>query len=209
MVLADFGVARALDSASAFTIAAGTPHYMAPEQSEGRADERSDVYAAGVLLYELLAGRVPYPYPSVGAVMRAQLTERPAPISSLRDETPASLDAVIGRGCHRSPISATRPRVNGPKALRSVHGSETPPDPSDTGSAETIIRPATGRAAVEGAVSRLRQPHLLAVPHLRAVPRHHRCRRRSRRRLRPHHLHRAADQSVAATASSPPRSWSC
>ena len=47
-----------------FTIAAGTPHYMAPEQSEGRADERSDMYAAGVLLYELLAGRVPYPYES-------------------------------------------------------------------------------------------------------------------------------------------------
>ena len=76
----------ALDAATPFTIAAGTPHYMLTEQSEGRADERSDVYAAGVLLYELLTGLVPYPYQSVGAVMRAQLTEIPAPISSVRDD---------------------------------------------------------------------------------------------------------------------------
>ena len=69
-----------------------------PSSRRAAADERSDVYAAGVLLYELLAGRVPYPYESVGAVnARRQLTEVPAPISSVRDGVPVSLDAVLTR----------------------------------------------------------------------------------------------------------------
>ena len=60
-VLADFGIARSLARSRDTTIATRTPHYMAPEQADGRADERSDLYSAAVILYELLAGRVPYP----------------------------------------------------------------------------------------------------------------------------------------------------
>ena len=152
MVLADFGVARALDAATAFTIAAGTPHYMAPEQSEGRADERSDVYAAGVLLYELLAGRVPYPYESVGAVMRAQLTEVPAPISSVRDDAPASLDAVLARALAAEPDQRYASASEWADALRRVQSGDAEAPvvgPVDTGTAETIIRPA-GVAGVAG-----------------------------------------------------------
>ena len=154
MVLADFGVARALDAATAFTIAAGTPHYMAPEQSEGRADERSDVYAAGVLLYELLAGRVPYPYQSVGAVMRAQLTEIPAPISSVRDDAPVALDAVLARALAAEPDQRYASASEWADALRGVQSGDAAGVPAvegpvDTGTAETIIRPA-GAAAVAG-----------------------------------------------------------
>ena len=159
MVLADFGVARALDAATVFTIAAGTPHYMAPEQSEGRADERSDVYAAGVLLYELLAGRVPYPYQSVGAVMRAQLTEIPAPISSIRDDAPASLDAVLTRALAAEPDQRYASASEWADALRGVQSGDAAArvaaaveGPVDTGTAETIIRPA-GAAAGAGAAA--------------------------------------------------------
>ncbi len=159
MVLADFGVARALDAATAFTIAAGTPHYMAPEQSEGRADERSDVYAAGVLLYELLAGRVPYPYESVGAVIRAQLTEVPAPISSVHDGAPASLDAVLTRALAAEPEQRYASASEWADALRRVQSGDAEPPvagvlpvegPVDTGTAETIIRPAGVAAAAGG-----------------------------------------------------------
>ncbi|MEX1008739.1 MAG: serine/threonine-protein kinase [Acidimicrobiia bacterium] len=149
MVLADFGVARALDAATAFTIAAGTPHYMAPEQSEGRADERSDVYAAGVVLYELLAGRVPYPYESVGAVMRAQLTETPAPISSIRDDAPAALDAALARALSAEPEQRYASATEWADALRSVRAV-----PVESGSAETIIRPVAAAAgAAAGAAA--------------------------------------------------------
>ncbi|MFN8515452.1 MAG: protein kinase [Thermomicrobiales bacterium] len=63
LYLADFGIARALESATRYTrtgTTIGTPEYMAPEQARGQADHRSDLYAAGVILYQLLTGRVPF-----------------------------------------------------------------------------------------------------------------------------------------------------
>ena len=149
MVLADFGVARALDAATAFTIAAGTPHYMAPEQMDGHADERSDVYAAAVVLYELLAGRVPYPYESVGAVMRAQLSETPPPISSLRDDISPALDAVLARGLAADANERYASASDWSEVLRGVEGAVavgTLDGEGDRATAETVIRPA-GAAA--------------------------------------------------------------
>src|SRR5690606_6989126 len=56
--IVDFGIARAASDATATV--AGTPHYMAPEQFDGRSDERSDIYSVGCLLYECLTGRPPF-----------------------------------------------------------------------------------------------------------------------------------------------------
>ena len=103
LVIADFGIARSLEAAGASTIAAGTPHYMAPEQSEGHADASSDVYSAAVILFEMLAGRVPFPYPSVGQVIRAQISETVPDIRSLRPDVPDRLAAVIARGVEARP----------------------------------------------------------------------------------------------------------
>ena len=209
MVLADFGVARALDSASAFTIAAGTPHYMAPEQSEGRADERSDVYAAGVVLYELLAGRVPYPYPSVGAVMRAQLTETPAPISSIRDDAPASLDAVIGRALSPEPDQRVRvgerlgrraprsPRIGRePRSGRHERGRDDHPSCNRPGRRGR----GGGCRGIRGGCCRIGGRRRTATADAAS---------RTGVSSEPRHPRQAADRSVAATVSSPPRSWSC
>jgi tRNA A-37 threonylcarbamoyl transferase component Bud32 len=121
-VLADFGIARSLARARGTTIATGTPHYMAPEQADGRADERSDLYSAGVILYELLAGKVPFPYDSASQVMTAQRQEPLVPLSSLRGDVPAPIDHLLARAL--SPDPALRP----PSAqgwIAALHAAET------------------------------------------------------------------------------------
>jgi len=94
-MLADFGIARNLQAASGYTISAGTPHYAAPEQADGQADARSDIHAAGAVLFEMLAGEVPYPYPSIGQVLSVQRAEGPPSIAAIRADVPAGLDALI------------------------------------------------------------------------------------------------------------------
>lgn len=83
VVLADFGIAKALDSSSTSTLAGssvGTPDYMSPEQARGEpVDGRADLYALGVMLYELLIGRPPYDGSDPFAVALAHLTQ-PVPI---------------------------------------------------------------------------------------------------------------------------------
>src|SRR5205823_13551693 len=91
LYLADFGIARALEGSEGLTRAGagiGTPEYMAPEQAQGRADARSDLYALGVIPYQMLAGRVPFTGASGIEVLMKHLREPPPPLP-LRDAAPA------------------------------------------------------------------------------------------------------------------------
>ena len=78
-ILMDFGIARNLDSTKGLTItgkAIGTPYYMSPEQTKGlKVDHRSDIYSLGVVLFQMLAGRVPYDGPSFVAVGIKHISE--------------------------------------------------------------------------------------------------------------------------------------
>jgi len=102
-LVTDFGVAKALNAAmpvSGITTAGmviGTPAYMAPEQLAGdpSADHRLDIYAVGLLAYELLSGESPFTGPSPAATMAAQLTRLPEPLYQLRPDVPAPLSAII------------------------------------------------------------------------------------------------------------------
>ncbi len=114
----DFGIAKVLETAdrdrapSPLTkptqegLALGTPHYLSPEQAQGRpVDGRSDIYAVGAVLYWLLAGRAPFQHRRGGfAVMGAHVTEQPAPPSAFATQAiPAALDAAILKALAKAP----------------------------------------------------------------------------------------------------------
>jgi eukaryotic-like serine/threonine-protein kinase len=110
-LVTDFGVSKAISAAmpaSGYTsagMAIGTPAYMAPEQiaADPAADHRMDLYALGLLGYELLTGKVPFKEASPQQTMAAQLTREPAPIETTRADVPAPLAALIKRLLAKSP----------------------------------------------------------------------------------------------------------
>ena len=102
-LVTDFGVAKALNAAmpsSAMTstgMAIGTPAYMAPEQLAGdpASDHRIDIYAVGLLAYELLSGKSPFVAGSVQGVLAAVLTRDPRPLIELRPDVPRRLSEMV------------------------------------------------------------------------------------------------------------------
>jgi serine/threonine-protein kinase len=108
-VVTDFGVAKALTAAlrtrianagiTTSGVAIGTPAYMAPEQIAGdpAADHRVDIYAIGLLAYELLSGKAPFSGPSPQAMMAAHLTGSAEPLSKVRGDLSPALVALVQR----------------------------------------------------------------------------------------------------------------
>jgi len=82
----------------------GTPDYMSPEQIQGeRGDPRSDLYAWGVIMYELLAGRPPFRGDNWMAVMAGHLTRTPDALTKLDPDVPPVLDAIVRKALRRYP----------------------------------------------------------------------------------------------------------
>ena len=102
----DFGIAR-VRGAEHMTIdgcAVGTPAYMAPEQVLGEeVDGRADVYAVGLILYRLLAGRLPFDADTPMAMWQKQVSETPPPLSTYRQDLPAWCDIVVQRALAKVP----------------------------------------------------------------------------------------------------------
>ncbi|MBI5256945.1 MAG: serine/threonine protein kinase [Burkholderiales bacterium] len=103
--LVDFGVARLHDAEVTRTgVTLGTPAYMAPEQLTGEpADARTDTYALGVMLYELLTGRLPYPATTLGELLRAVSAGDPAPLRHWRPDLPEDLERLLAQLLRRPP----------------------------------------------------------------------------------------------------------
>jgi signal transduction histidine kinase/CheY-like chemotaxis protein/tetratricopeptide (TPR) repeat protein len=103
----DFGLARsACLDASLRDLPVGTARYMSPEQAgllDENVDERSDLYAAGVVLFECLAGRPPFEAASVGEVLRQHLSARPPELRSLGVVVPRALDEVVQHLLRKDP----------------------------------------------------------------------------------------------------------
>ena len=141
-VITDFGVAKALGaslsaiSVTSSGIAIGTPAYMAPEQLAGdpAADARVDVYAVGLLAYELLTGKSPFAgRTSPQAMLTAQLTETPAPLDRAVPDLSSGLARLIMRALEKNPDA--RPRSAQElhaelDALTSPEGAVCVPEPA-------------------------------------------------------------------------------
>lgn len=112
-VILDFGIAL-VEGASRITYAnltatSGTPDYMAPEQVEGqRGDERTDIYALGTILFELLTGSPPFSGDSSLAVMAQHLRGNAPRVDSVRADVPPALAAVVARCLQREPENRYR-----------------------------------------------------------------------------------------------------
>jgi beta-lactam-binding protein with PASTA domain/tRNA A-37 threonylcarbamoyl transferase component Bud32 len=103
----DFGIARAWDDSQELTktgAVIGTATYFSPEQAQGTpADERSDVYSLGVVMYEMLAGRPPFQGDSPVAVAYQHVSSSAPPPSTLNSDVPPELDAVVTRALQKDP----------------------------------------------------------------------------------------------------------
>ena len=128
----DFGIAKSADieespkGGKRLTrpgMAMGTPEYMAPEQAAGHAaDARSDIYAVGSILYEMLCGSPPYEGDNLMEVLHKKANEPPEPLAKLRPSLPPSLVALVERAMARAPEE--RPRSMADLAYE-IHKIET------------------------------------------------------------------------------------
>ena len=110
-LVTDFGIAKAITEAKGTSpltsagMAMGTPSYMAPEQitAEPTLDHRVDIYALGVMAYELIAGRTPFSGANAQQIIAAHLSRAPEPLSMYRETVPPALEAIIMRCLSKNP----------------------------------------------------------------------------------------------------------
>jgi serine/threonine protein kinase len=106
--LTDFGLARAVqigESSLSQGVLIGTPAYMSPEQGAGEAalDSRSDLYSLGVVLYELVVGRVPFNGTTTYKILHGHQTEMPPLPSSINPDVPPAVEAVLLKALSKDP----------------------------------------------------------------------------------------------------------
>ncbi|MDK2784212.1 MAG: eukaryotic-like serine/threonine-protein kinase [Bacillota bacterium] len=137
----DFGIARAA-AASSLTetgVVLGSVHYFSPEQARGAAvDARSDIYALGVVLYELLTGKLPFEGDSPIAIALRHLDSDPPSPRALRPEVPEALERIILKAMARDPAERYQTAGELQQALKAFLGLE-PVEEEPT----RVLRPAT------------------------------------------------------------------
>ena len=131
-VVSDFGIARAIHAAGGAKltetgVALGTPAYMSPEQASGGAlDHRSDQYALGCVLYEMLAGQPPYVGPTAESVTYQHLSAPPPRVTQIRASVAEALERAIGRALAKAPADRFGSAAEFAAALAAAAGPAMP-----------------------------------------------------------------------------------
>ncbi len=142
-LVADFGIARALDAAAGprlteTGLALGTPAYMSPEQgTAGRLDARTDIYALGCVLYEMLAGQPPFTGPNAQAVMARHAVDPVPSIRTVRSTVGPALARVVNRALAKVPADRY-------PTARAFATALTDPEASTTHETVTRLTPVHG-----------------------------------------------------------------
>ena len=125
----DFGIAKAVSNSTitAFGTTIGSVHYFSPEQAKGGVtDAKSDLYSLGVVMYEMLTGKVPFDADTPVSVALKHMQEDPVPPIELNDEIPSAVNQIVMKAMQKDPInryqSATEMLVDLSKALKDPDG---------------------------------------------------------------------------------------
>jgi hypothetical protein len=120
----DYGLCKFISSSqhAAQTQSIGTVHYMAPEISTGNYNKQIDIYASGVILYEMLTGHVPFDGESAGEILMKHLTSPPD-----LSKVPSAYTGVVGKALAKNPSQRFVNMAEMIKALEGVNGNPSPP----------------------------------------------------------------------------------
>ncbi|WP_333739932.1 Stk1 family PASTA domain-containing Ser/Thr kinase [Streptomyces sp. IBSBF 2806] len=147
----DFGIARAMQSGvTSMTqtgMVVGTPQYLSPEQALGRGvDARSDLYSVGIMLFQLVTGRLPFEADSPLAIAYAHVQEEPVAPSSINRALPPAVDALVARALKKNPNERFPTAVAMRDECLRVAASFQPAPPSIVPGAQTSSGAGVGSA---------------------------------------------------------------
>ena len=144
-LLTDFGIAKALHESAGLTrtgTSIGTPEYMAPEQIQGqKVDGRTDIYALGIVLYEMLVGWVPFTATTPVAVLYRQVNEPPPPLRQANINVPPWLEAVAIKALTKTPQDRYQQASEFAEALRQRRAPEKVPTPAPAAARRATKQP--------------------------------------------------------------------
>lgn len=151
----DFGIARMVSGGQHITVTGalmGTPAYMSPEQAQGQAnlDQRTDIYALGVILFQMLTGQLPYAHDNNFSVMMMHVNEKVPSACAKNPDLPTAVDNVIYRALAKVPEERYQSAAELAQAVAVVVGGTITAPPTRLrmlveGAAETrIVSPTTG-----------------------------------------------------------------
>ncbi len=159
-LVSDFGIARAIyraagERSTGAGIAVGTPSYMSPEQASGDPviDGRTDIYALGCVIYEMLTGAPPFTGPTAQAIIARRFTETPTRIRQLRESVPAEIDDAVRRALAAIPADRFSRAADFAKALSETHAAATQPYRRATRRRQLVIGSLAGIAVVAAALA--------------------------------------------------------